>query len=217
MNRRLMLSLSAVLLFPLSSLASSEADAPAHACDKARSEEADARPAPRAATPRSDAPSVGPVSARVTVEVWSDFECPYCARGATTLSALRAKYGDRVRFVFRNLPLPGHAHAKLAAAAAMAANEQGKFWEFHDGLFAQQDALDRAGLESLARKLGLDVARFRTALDKRSWDSYVEADAVEARSRGVLGTPTFFVNGQPVTGAQPIENFAQLIDAELSR
>ncbi|WP_233577367.1 DsbA family protein [Citreicoccus inhibens] len=212
MNRRLMLSWSAVLLFPLTSLASSAAE-----CDKARPEAVDARPTPRAATPRAEAPSVGPTAARVTVEVWSDFECPYCARGATTLSALRAKYGDRVRFVFRHLPLPSHPHARQAAAAAMAANEQGKFWEFHDALFANQDALERAGLEALARKLGLDVARFRGALDKHAWDSYVEADAVEARSRGVLGTPTFFVNSQAVTGAQPVEDFVRLIDAELAR
>lgn len=177
-------------------------------------------PAPenlRAATPRREAPSQGPADAKVTVEVWSDFECPYCAKGSTRLQQLREKYGDRIRIVFRHAPLPFHEHARLAAAASMAAAEQGHFWEYHDALFQQQDALDRASLEKLAKKLKLDVERFRKALDTGAYDNYVEADWVEAKARGVAGTPTFFINDTALVGAQALEEFVKAIDAELHR
>jgi protein-disulfide isomerase len=157
------------------------------------------------------------VDARVTVEVWSDFQCPFCARGAERLTQLREKYGEQVRVVFRHQPLPFHQHARLAAAAAMAAHEQGRFWEFHDALFAQQQALDRGSLEALAGKLGLDVHRFRQALDSGAYDNYLDAEGVEAQRRGIAGTPTFFINGTPVVGAQPLEAFVKVIDAELQR
>lgn len=167
------------------------------------------------ATPRAEAPSVGRADAKVTVEVWSDFQCPFCARGADVLKQLREKYGDSVRFVFRHQPLPFHKNARLAAAASMAAHEQGKFWEFHDALFANQNALDRASLETLAGKLGLDVPRFRRALDSSTWSNYVDMDVAEGQRRGVAGTPTFFVNGKPVVGAQPLEVFTTAIDEQL--
>jgi protein-disulfide isomerase len=170
----------------------------------------------RAATPRRDAPSQGPADAKVTVEVWSDFECPFCAKGGATLEQLRAKYGDRIRIVFRHAPLPFHEHARLAAAASMAAAEQGRFWEYHDALFQQQNELDRASLEKLAKKLKLDVERFRKALDTGAYDNYVEADWVEAKSRGVAGTPTFFINDTALVGAQPLEEFVKAIDAGLN-
>jgi protein-disulfide isomerase len=167
------------------------------------------------ATPRAEAPSLGPAQAKVTVEVWSDFECPFCSKGATTLRQLREKYGDQVRIVFRHQPLPFHPHARLAAAASMAAHEQGRFWEFHDALFANQQALDRASLEKLAGTLKLDVERFRRALDSSTWSTYVETEVAEAQRRGIRGTPTFFVNGKGITGAHPLEVFTKAIDAEL--
>jgi protein-disulfide isomerase len=169
------------------------------------------------ATPRGEAPSLGRADAKVTVEVWSDFQCPFCARGAATVKQLREKYGDQVRIVFRHQPLPMHANARLAAAASMAAHEQGKFWEFHDLLFANQGSLDRASLEALAGKLQLDPERFRRALDSSTWRTYVETDAAEAQRRGVKGTPTFFVNGKAIIGAQPLSVFAEAIDAQLQR
>ena len=174
-------------------------------------------PPPQAATPRAEAPSQGPADARVTVEVWSDFECPFCARGAERLTELRRKYGEQVRIVFRHQPLPFHENARGAAAAAMAAHEQGRFWEFHDALFTQQRDLGRASLEALAGKLGLDVQRFRKALDTGAYDNYLDAEGVEAQRRGIAGTPTFFINGTPVVGAQPLEAFVKVIDAELQR
>lgn len=175
-------------------------------------------PAPenlRAATPRREAPSQGPADAKVTVEVWSDFECPFCAKGSVRLKQLREKYGDRIRVVFRHAPLPFHDHARLAAAASMAAAEQGRFWEFHDALFQQQESLDRASLERLAKKLKLDVERFQRALDTGAYDNYVEADWMEAKARGVAGTPTFFINDTPLVGAQALEEFVKAIDAQL--
>lgn len=169
------------------------------------------------ATPRADAPALGRADAPVTVEVWSDFECPYCARGADTLKALHEKYGDQVRIVFRHKPLPVHKNARLAAIASMAAQEQGKFWPFHDALFAQQEALDRASLEALAARLGLDVERFRRALDSSTWNNYVDMELAESQRRGIGATPTFFVNGETIAGAQPLSVFAQTIDAALAR
>jgi len=171
---------------------------------------------PLAATPRKEAPSRGPADARVTVEEWSDFQCPFCSRGAQTVTQLRQKYGDKIRIVFRQAPLPFHDHARQAALASLAAHEQGRFWEFHDALFAHQNALDRASLEALAGKLGLDVARFRRSLDANTWGAYVDQELAEMRSRGIQGTPTFFINGEAVVGAQPIEEFTKRIDAALA-
>lgn len=173
-------------------------------------------PEPRAATPRREAPSLGPADAKVTVEVWSDFECPFCAKGNTTLKQLREKYGDRIRIVFRHSPLPFHEHARLAAAASMAAAEQGRFWEYHDALFQQRE-LDRASLEKLAKKLKLDMERFKRALDDGSYDNYLEAEVTEARQRGISGTPTFFINDTALLGARPLEQFSEAIDTELAR
>lgn len=171
---------------------------------------------PRAATPRREAPSQGPADAKVTVEVWSDFQCPFCSKGSNTLKQLREKYGDKIRIVFRHSPLPFHEHARLAAAASMAAAEQGRFWEYHDALFQQQKELDRASLEKLAKKLKLDVERFNRALDSGAYDNYLDAEVTEARQRGVSGTPTFFINDTAVVGARPMEQFIEAIDAELA-
>jgi protein-disulfide isomerase len=187
---------------------------PSGGCDKGCTHQADASKL-IPATPRVDAPSLGTRDAKVTVEVWSDFQCPFCSRGAATIKQLREKYGDQVRIVFRQHPLPFHEHAREAAAASMAAHEQGRFWEFHDALFANQGALDRASLEALAGKLKLDVERFRRALDSSTWSNYVDTEVAEGRARGIQGTPTFFINGKPIIGAQPLSVFTEAIDAEL--
>jgi protein-disulfide isomerase len=207
------------VLLGVSALAIASSPSPAHpdeGCNKdCPRQHADSQPL--SATPRAEAPSLGPADAKVTVEVWSDFQCPFCARGAATTKQLREKYGDQVRLVFRQQPLPMHGQARLAAAASMAAHEQGRFWEFHDALFANQRALDRGSLEALAGKLNLDVERFRRALDSSTWSHYVDTEVAEAQRRGISGTPTFFVNGKAIIGAQPLHVFAQAIDAELQR
>jgi protein-disulfide isomerase len=163
------------------------------------------------------APSRGPANAKVTLVVFSDFQCPFCARGAKTVKALEAKYGQRLRVVFKNQPLPRHAQARLAADAALAANAQGHFWELHDWLFSTDAALDTETLVAEAARLGMDGARLRADLDSGKFEAQVSADQAEAKRLGVEGTPTYFINGLKVTGAQPVEVLGQIIDAELAR
>jgi protein-disulfide isomerase len=161
------------------------------------------------------APVRGAAGAPVTVVVYSDFQCPFCARGADRMKEIAQRYGERVRFVFKHQPLPMHGDAKLAAVASIAAAEQGRFWEFHDALFARQGELDRAGLRQRAAELGLDGERFAQALDDAGLAAKVAADQEEAERLGVRGTPTFFVNGRKLIGAQPLASFTAVIDEEL--
>ncbi|HSP79100.1 MAG TPA: thioredoxin domain-containing protein [Myxococcaceae bacterium] len=165
----------------------------------------------------ADSPSFGPKTAKVTIVEWSDFECPFCSRVTPTLKQIKETYGKDVRVVFRHQPLPFHPNAKLAAEASMAAHEQGKFWEYHDKLFANQKALDRASLEKYAQELGLDVGRFKAALDSGKFRAKVEADASAGSAVGANGTPTFFVNGREFVGAQPFDAFKRIIDEEKAR
>ncbi len=162
-----------------------------------------------------NAPSRGAADAPVTLVAFSDFECPFCARVVPTLKALETEYGGKLRVAFKHQPLAQHPNARTAALAAMAAHEQGRFWEFHDVLFANQRKLDRASLEDYARQVGLDVGRFKAALDSRQHDAHVSADMAEALRVGATGTPTFFINGRPVVGARPIDHFRRIIDEEL--
>jgi protein-disulfide isomerase len=163
-----------------------------------------------------DAPVRGDARAPVTIVAFSDFECPFCAKAEATLRALEDEYRGKVRIVFRSQPLPFHEHAKLAARAALAAGEQGKFWEYHDALFAHQRDLDRAALERYATDLGLDLARFRAALDADRTGALVDADVAEATRLGVAGTPTFFVNGRRIIGAQPLAKFEAAVEEALA-
>ncbi|MBI3183584.1 MAG: thioredoxin domain-containing protein [Myxococcales bacterium] len=165
----------------------------------------------------ADSPVKGPKAAKVTIVEWSDFECPFCSRVVPTLKQIQEKYGNDVRFVFRHQPLPFHSSAKLAAEASMAAHEQGKFWPYHDKLFENQRALDRASLERYAQELGLDVGKFKAALDSGKFRAKVEADSSAGNAVGANGTPTFFVNGREFVGAQPFEAFRGVIDEELKK
>ncbi len=158
----------------------------------------------------------GPARAPVTIVVFSDFECPFCQRTEATMRALADQYGTRVRVAWKNHPLPMHASARAAAKASLAAGEQGKFWEYHDALFAHQDALDQASLERYAGDLGLDVARFRRVMADASTEAAVAADDAEALRLGVTGTPTFFVNGRRVIGAQPLAKFQTVVELALA-
>jgi protein-disulfide isomerase len=130
---------------------------------------------------------------------------------------LSAKYGNKVRIAFKNNPLPFHDAARVASRAALAAGEQGKFWEYHDVLFAHQDALGRDALLGYAKDLGLDVVRFRDAMDADRTGAAVDADIAEAKRLSVMGTPAFFVNGRRVVGAQPLAKFEALVDQELAK
>ncbi|MFH0900115.1 MAG: thioredoxin domain-containing protein [Pseudomonadota bacterium] len=162
-------------------------------------------------------PVKGKPTAKLTVIIFSDFECPFCSKVEVTLSDLEKKYGNDIRFVWKNQPLPFHKNATPAAEASLAAGEQGKFWQMHDKLFANQKALDRASLEGYASQLGLDLARFKAALDSGKHKGAIEADRKQALQFGVRGTPAFFVNGRFLSGAQPLENFVKLCDEELAK
>lgn len=160
---------------------------------------------------------LGPDHALVTIVVWSDFQCPFCARSVPVLAKLREKYGDEVRIVFRHLAMAFHRKAGLAAEAAVAAAEQGKFWAFHDRLFAQFGALERADLERFAQQAGVEMVAFRAALDDRRYHDAVVAEGATALALGVDGTPTMFVNGQPVVGSRDLATMERLVGAHLDR
>jgi protein-disulfide isomerase len=161
------------------------------------------------------APVLGPNDAKITLVAWADFECPHSSRARATLKRLEQRYGARLRFVFRHQPLPVHQHAQLAAEASMAAHEQGRFWEYHDLLFAS-GRLSRQDLEHHAKRLGLDRDRFIEALDSRKFQAVVKQDSAEGTRVGAAGTPTFFINGRKLAGAHPFERFTAEIDAELA-
>jgi protein-disulfide isomerase len=163
-----------------------------------------------------DAPGFGPKDAKVTIVAYSDFECPYCARGADAVGKIKEKYGTKVRFVFRQLPLPMHQHAQLAAEAALAAHAQGKFWPFHDLLFQNQRDLERASLEKYAEKAGLDMTRFRKDLDDHTYASAVEADKKLATEARVSGTPSMFIGAERVANAIDFDALSKEIDAKLA-
>lgn len=160
---------------------------------------------------------LGPDDALVTVVVWSDFQCPYCARQAPVTAHLREKYGKDVRIIYRHLAMGFHADAALAAEAAVAAAEQGKFWAFHDQVFGDFGHLSRADLERFAQAIGLDMATFKAALDSRRYRDAVIAEGAAAEALGVDGTPTLFINGAPVIGARAPGVLDPLIDAHLAR
>jgi protein-disulfide isomerase len=162
-------------------------------------------------------PIRGVASAPVTIAEFSDFQCPFCSRVGPTLERVMQVYGDKVRIVWKNNPLAMHKDAPLAHLAAAAAAEQGKFWQYHDKLFANQQRLKRNDLIQYASDLGLDTARFTQVMDSDTYKGKISADANEAASLGVTGTPAFFVNGRFLSGAQPFEKFAALINGELTR
>jgi protein-disulfide isomerase len=200
--------------------------------ESARTEAApEATPPPPPARPQPDpsavyrvpiagAPVRGRADALVTIVIFSDFQCPFCSRVLPTLERIEEAYGREVRFVFRHNPLPFHQQAMPAAEAAMEAFTQRRdraFWQMHDVLFANQTALQRADLERYAHQLGLDARRFARALDSHTHAAAIAADQTLARELGASGTPSFFINGRNLRGAQPFESFEAVIDEELAR
>ena len=163
------------------------------------------------------APARGGAHAPVEIVMFGDYECPFCKDASEVLTSLVDRYPGGVRFVWKHHPLAAHAHAMLAAKAATAAAQQGRFWQMHDLIFANQGRLERDDLISYASRAGLDVARFRTALD-----SGLQAEVDQQLDEGdrlvgaPLPTPTFFINGRRLVGLQPIEVFNALIQQELS-
>jgi protein-disulfide isomerase len=166
----------------------------------------------------ADGPAKGPADARITIVEFSDFQCPYCQRSLTTIDQVLAKYPADVRIVYRHLPLDRiHPHARGAAEAAACADEQGRFWDYHDKLFQNNRALAKEDLLRYAGETGLDAQRFQSCVEERRFKDKVEADLQAAREVGITGTPAFVVNGVLLSGAQPAEEFYQVIDAALAK
>src|SRR5512138_1377201 len=157
-------------------------------------------------------PSKGPTAAPVTIVEFSDFECPFCSKAEPTVKALLAKYPDKIRLVYRDFPLPMHPRAPKAAEAAHCAGDQGKYWEMHEKLFANQQALGVDALKGYAKDLKLDDAKFAKCLESGEKAKEVDAGRKAGEKVGVTGTPAFFINGLQLTGAQPYEAFKELID-----
>lgn len=160
---------------------------------------------------------LGPDDALVTIVAWGDFQCPFCAKLAPVLEHVQQKYSGEVRIVYRHLAMAFHRQAALAAEAAVAAAEQGRFWPFHDQVFAQFGRLTRADLEQFAEAAGLDLPRFRAALDDRRHRDAVFAESAAAEAIGVDGTPTVFINGQPISGTRDRAAMEKIVESHLAR
>jgi protein-disulfide isomerase len=162
-------------------------------------------------------PSRGAADAPVILIEYTDYQCPYCTRIQPTLNELLKRYEGKLLHVFKNLPLPMHAEAPLAGAAALCAQDQGKFWELHDWLFVNQRSLSRESIVAAAGELGMDTEVLSSCIDQGTYASRVKSETAEAHSYGITGTPGFLINGRVVTGARPIEMFVEIIDDELAR
>jgi protein-disulfide isomerase len=193
-----------------------------------RLEASAARPAAAAQAGRPDpsrrytvntngSPSRGKDTAKIAIVEFSDFQCPFCGRVTPTLEEVRKNYADDVRIVFKHLPLSMHPKAPAAHAAAEAAHRQGKFWEMHDRIFANQAEMSPEKYVEYAQQLGLDVEKFKRDVASEEVKQRIAADASEAAKLGVSGTPGFFVNGRFLSGAQPYASFDALIKEELGR
>jgi protein-disulfide isomerase len=153
----------------------------------------------------------------VTLIEFSDFHCPFCRKVQPTLVELMARYGDRLRLVYKDMPLDNlHPQARATAEAARCAAEQGRFWEYHDKIYANAVDGSPAALQRFAQEAGLDAARFESCRASRKYQTGVQKDVQEGTLLGISGTPGFFINGRFVSGAQPIEVFTRIIDEELA-
>ncbi len=164
---------------------------------------------------RQGTPSRGPTDAPIVLVEYTDYQCPYCNRVQPTITALMERYDGQIRHVFKNLPLPNHSQAQLAGEAALCAQDQSEYWSFHDWLFANQRSMNRATMVAQAGELGMDAELFEACIEQKIHADTVSADALEARSFGITGTPGFLINGRVLSGAQPIEAFEAVIDEEL--
>jgi protein-disulfide isomerase len=163
-------------------------------------------------------PAKGPADAKVTLQVFSDFECPFCVRAAPTLADVEEQFHGRVRMVWRNYPLPMHERARPAARAALAAFAQGgsdQFWNFHDFLYSPQADLSDAGLKQAAAKLLLDAARFEQAVRTPQLDPQIDADMAAGDAAGIEGTPAVFINDYYLMGARTQPEYSIVIERAL--
>jgi protein-disulfide isomerase len=174
--------------------------------------------APSVPSVSKDNPSRGAVKAAVTIQVFSDFQCPFCKRVLPTLEQVEKQYPGRVLIVWRNLPLPFHNDARPAAMAAMEAFAQKGntgFWKMHELIYAGSGGLDRRTLEGYAAQIGLDTHKFSAAMDGASHEKQIQADEAAAKAAGISGTPGFVINGYHISGAQPFSKFKRVIERAL--
>jgi predicted DsbA family dithiol-disulfide isomerase len=172
----------------------------------------------RTEVPTAGFPSRGPANAAVTIVKFSDFECPFCGATHPVLKAVEKNYPTQVRLVYRQFPLTNiHPRAQKASEASLCANEQGRFWEYHDSLFANQGDLEVPALKRRAAELKLNTATFNTCLDSGRMADAVKKEADEGRKLGVASTPTLFVNGRMLTGGQTYNDIRAVIEDELKR
>ena len=163
-------------------------------------------------------PAHGPTKAPVVIVEFADFECPFCGGLHPTLKLVERNYADKVRFVYRQFPLTNtHPYAQKAAEASLCANEQQRFWEFHDSLFGDQSRLDVASLKQRAQALGLNTSAFNTCLDSGKQADAIQKDKEDARKSGVSSTPTLFINGRLLAGNRPYADIREIIEDELKR
>src|SRR3989441_1662411 len=163
------------------------------------------------------APFLGPAAAPVTIVEFSDFQCPFCKQVVPTLTQVLSRYREKVKLVFRDFPIDSlHPQARKAAEAARCAQDQGKFWDYHDALFANTPKLSPEQLKTYAQQVGLDLPSFERCLASGTHAAAVQKSLDEGIRLGVTGTPAFFINGELLSGAQPVENFARVIERELT-
>jgi protein-disulfide isomerase len=177
-----------------------------------------APPVFRAEVAMDGAPFKGPVTAPVTIVKFEDFHCPFCKRVQLTLTEILSRSGDKVKLVHRDFPIDSlHPQARKAHEAARCANDQEKFWAYHDVLYANAPNASPEQLKAYAREVGLDLVTFEQCLSSGKYQAAVQQDVAEGTRAGVTGTPAFFINGQLVSGALPLERFVRVIEEELAR
>jgi protein-disulfide isomerase len=158
----------------------------------------------------------GGAKAPVTIIEFSDYQCPFCGRAEGVVDQVMQHYGSKVRLVYRDFPLPMHPQARPASEAANCANAQGKFWEYHAKLFANQTALGEDKLKEYAKDVGLDATKFEQCLKDQPFKAAIDKDVADGEKVGVNGTPAFFINGRMLSGALPLDKFKEVIDEELT-
>ncbi len=168
-------------------------------------------------TTSDDDPSVGSEDAKVTVIEFGCYTCPYTKKAEYVRKNIVEEYGDKVRFVFRNFPLPNHQLSSELAEASECADDQGYFWEYHDQLFENQKVDSVEKIKSLAFDIGLDMGEFNECLETGKFKQEVEKDHQDGMASGLYGTPTFFINGRPVVGPRDWGTFKSMIDEELAK
>jgi len=169
------------------------------------------------AIPTAGAPMTGPADAPITLVEFSDFQCPYCTLATPQLQAVLKAYPTQVRLIFKEFPLDIHSQAAFAAAAAVAAQKQGKFWPMHDALFASHADLRRATVLAIASAIGLDVKRFEADVDSIEVRKAVARDMEDGSNVGVMSTPTLFIDGQHYNGMIKLDVLKPILEAELKR